>query len=460
MQRIGDPDGVVAARVVAVGVVAHPLAGVDRLGPVREVGPVARKFGPVTGRLPPVGGQLGEAVRLDVQVDALTAAARHEPQVVEVQAVLPLGPRRREADVEAPDGLGDGEPHRGEGPGVVGRGGRVGERLPRHAVGAQREGHIVGREERAERERVVGHAGRQRDAADREVVRGGVVVHPGVTAARCPRIASRRAVAAGDLHVVDRIPHLRGPGAGVRLPRRVLIGPDPRGALSAEVECEDGLLRLGGATHRHAGGHGLGALARRHLQHAFGIGRDLLDEDRRIALARSGREAERRIGGGDPRGVALHGDDVRCGIVRIEEQRLGRHREVHRLRPAARDGDHPARHAASAGLHAQPDGRTFGHRHQREAPVTRAGGGRDRDGGILRCPDDLPGGVGRDLDDVARRILLVEEERSGGDRGVAVILRRAVRAGDGEDGDQQKDGRQQQRRKAQRPAARERNPNG
>ena len=95
--RIGHPNRVVAARIVAIGVVAHALAARNGRGPgrVHEL---------VGGGRFEVGGKFGPAkARTRPEVDLLAAAARREHDVVEIQSVGALRTRRRKANPQFPE---------------------------------------------------------------------------------------------------------------------------------------------------------------------------------------------------------------------------------------------------------------------------------------------------------------------------------------------------------------------
>ena len=92
---------------------------------------------------------VAKAIRL---LDLLTAAARREPDVVEIQSVGALRTRRRKANPQFRNRLREREAHRRPGPRVVGRRARIDERFPDRTVGAHRQRNVIRREDRTESE--------------------------------------------------------------------------------------------------------------------------------------------------------------------------------------------------------------------------------------------------------------------------------------------------------------------
>ena len=428
MVRIGHPNRVVAARIVAIGVVAHALAARNGRGPgrVHEL---------VGGGRFEVGGKFGPAkARTRPEVDLLAAAARREHDVVEIQSVGALRTRRRKANPQFRNRLREREAHCRPGPRIIDRSPRIGKRPPHRAVGAYRQRNVVRREDRAESEGEIRLSRGKRNVLNDEIVRRRVVEHLGVGLARSPGVFARRAViVVVDTDVVHGIGHRRGSRTGLGFPLLIRTRPDAARS-GAEIETEN---RLGGGlriAHDHAGsGPGAGALSGRNGQRgALPRGR-VGNGDRGAARTRGGRELQRGIGTCRfPRSVRRHGDDVRCGRGRIVEQFGGSDRERH---PdgigGAGHGDRLARGLARGGAHAHLNGSALGHVPHVEHSVTGTRGGFHPDGSRLGRPENLPPGVGDHTDRIVRRSRFVEGERCGFNGGIALV-RRVVAAARGE----------------------------
>ena len=428
MMRIGHPNRIVAALIVTIGVIAHPLAARNSRGP-------GRMHELVGGRRFEIGGKLGPAkARTRPEVDLLTAAARREPDVVEIQSVGALRTRRRKANPQFRNRLREREAHRRPGPRVVGRRARIDERFPDRTVGAHRQRNVIRREDRTESEGEIRLPRRQRDVLDHEIVRRRVVEHLGVGFSRSPGVFARRTVIViVDTDIVHGIGHRRGSRAGLGFPLLIRARPDAARSV-AEIEAEN---RLGGGlriAHDHAGcSLGAGAFSGRNGQRgALPRGR-VGNGDRGAARTRGGRELQRGIGTCRfPRSVRRHGDDVRCGRGRIVEQFGGSDRERH---PdgigGAGHGDRLARGLARGGAHAHLNGSALGHVPHVEHSVTGTRGGFHPDGSRLGRPENLPPGVGDHTDRIVRRSRFVEGERCGFNGGIALV-RRVVAAARGE----------------------------
>lgn len=73
MHRIGDPNRVMAPRIVTIGVIPQVFPRIDGLRPMRKEGIIARNDSLGRSRSGQLDGRLGEPVVAAVQIDRLSA---------------------------------------------------------------------------------------------------------------------------------------------------------------------------------------------------------------------------------------------------------------------------------------------------------------------------------------------------------------------------------------------------